>query len=489
MRALACVLLAACAAPAPPPPRLPAHAADAAVAATVDAPAVPPVVDAAPGLTAADVAADLATLRATLDALHPGLHRYVTPAELDAAFAATAAALGDRPRVADVYLALARLTARLACGHTFPNPHNQSDAVAAAVLDGPRLPFAFRWIDGAMVITRAFVDDARLAPGTRVRAIDGVADGDLLTRLLPLGRADGSNRAKRLASLEIHGGDRVEAFDIYLPLVAPTISPPYALKLVAPDGQVRQIEVAAMSAADRVAAAPDPAATDDAPLWALTWLDATTAYLRMPTWVAYRTRWDWQADLDRTMAAVARRKGARLIVDLRGNEGGSDVGDRILAHVITRPIAARGTERWVRYRAVPAALRPPLDTWDASFFDWGDDAIATADPAWFRLADEPGAATLAPARPRFRGKLVVLVDASNSSATFQFAWRVQTLGLGTLIAGRRRTTPSRRPSRRCSASASPPGSRRSATARSASSWRCGRRPRSTRWPPPSGSPR
>ena len=28
-----------------------------------------------------------------------------------------------------------------------------------------------------------------------------------------------------------------------------------------------------------------------------------------------------------------------------------------------------------------AALRSPLDTWNPSFFDWGDDAIATADPA------------------------------------------------------------------------------------------------------------
>jgi C-terminal processing protease CtpA/Prc len=50
-----------------------------------------------------------------------------------------------------------------------------------------------------------------------------------------------------------------------------------------------------------------------------------------------------------------------------------------------------------------------------------------------RLADEEGADLLAPAAPRFTGRLIVLVDASNSSATFEFAARVQRHRLGTLV--------------------------------------------------------
>jgi C-terminal processing protease CtpA/Prc len=77
-------------------------------------------------------------------------------------------------------------------------------------------------------------------------------------------------------------------------------------------------------------------------------------------------------------------------------------------------------------------LRPALDTWDPSFFDWGDDATPI-DDTWFRLAGEPAAEVLAPLAPRFRGKVVVLVDAHNSSATFQFAQRVQRAHLATLV--------------------------------------------------------
>jgi len=423
----ALALAAACGGPrpvAPPPPTPEAAPLDAA------APDAAPV-----GLTAADVAADLATLRTTLDALHPGLHRYLTPAELDAAFADAAAEATAAPTTATVVLALARLTARLRCGHTFVNPSNQSDEVRAAVMSAPRVPFAFRWIGEELVVTRSLDPRAALTPGTIIERIDGVAAADLRARLLPLGRADGGNQAKRLASLEVHADAAIEAFDVYAPLVAPELAPPYALELRSPDGARSQLTVEAMTAEARAALAAEvePDASDDGPQWQLRWLDARTGYLPMASWVTYHRKRDWAADVDAIMAEVAARPKARLIVDLRGNEGGTDVGARILAHVVTRPVPARDRERWVRYRSVPEALRAPLDTWDRSFFDWGADAVASDDPAWFRLADEPGADTIAPATPRFRGKLIVLVDASNSSATFQFAHQVQTLGAGTLV--------------------------------------------------------
>ena len=77
--------------------------------------------------------------------------------------------------------------------------------------------------------------------------------------------------------------------------------------------------------------------------------------------------------------------------------------------------------------------RSGVDTWDPSFLDWGAGAIDERD-GFFRLAaaDDDGS-VLAPLAPRYPGRVIVLVDAANSSATFQLAQLVQRHHLATLI--------------------------------------------------------
>ena len=135
------------------------------------------------------------------------------------------------------------------------------------------------------------------------------------------------------------------------------------------------------------------------------------------------------------MAANAARGLATLIVDLRRNEGGTDVGDVILAHLVDRDVALPAARRLTRYRRAPESLHPYLDTWDASFRDWGSGAIE-ADTGFFRLTkyDDPGGGNVIhAAAPQFGGKLVVLVGPENSSATFNFAQVVQQKRLGILV--------------------------------------------------------
>ena len=145
-----------------PPPSIPGSATPIpprpAPTATPVAPSMAPETP-APGLTAAtmlrstDLLADLASLETIERALHPGLLRYNTPAEIDGLFTAARREFARDRSLAEAFVALTRLTAALKCGHSYPNFLNQPKAIGSALFQGSRLPFWFRWIDDKMVIT------------------------------------------------------------------------------------------------------------------------------------------------------------------------------------------------------------------------------------------------------------------------------------------------------------------------------------------------
>jgi len=377
-----------------------------------------------------DFQADLDVLQTIVTTLHPGVARYLTEAQLRARFAESRARLGNTSDVGQAFLELTALTAAFECGHSYPNFSNQPKDLAAALFHARRLPFLFRWIAGEMVVTDSFTDAVPV--GARVVAIGGRTTASLLAALMPYARADGSNDAKRSAYLEDRGDGPIEAFDVLASLRFPEL---FAGADVELQVGMQKIRVPLVSYADhaRAVAAGHSEPAKDAPLWTSRRIDRDGkrfVYLAMPTWVAYKTSWDWRGDLDRLAESLVRDH-VDGFVDLRGNEGGNDIGDALLAHVIAAPLAPRKMSRRVRFASVPQELRPYLDTWDLSFFELGKDARPLGG-GWYELSD-PDDATIAPKPPRFTGKLIVLVDAANSSATFQFAQTVRDNKLGLLV--------------------------------------------------------
>ncbi len=389
-------------------------------------------------IPAADLRADVLILRRAYETMHPGLYRYNTPEQMDAAFRALDAEFATDRTLADAYLAFSVFAAKVKCGHTYANFFNQSDAVVAALFDAPRVPFLFRWLGDRMVVTRSFAADPRLRAGAEVLALNDVPVAKILAKLMTIARADGSNDAKRVASLQVEGFDRFEAFDIFWPLFFPSPDADVTLRVRAPDDAREQtVRVARMSAAERIAlskgASADPA--PDAPLWEFRPDDGGIAVLRMPSWALYNSKWNWRAFLDDTFEALAGGGATDLVIDLRGNEGGNDIGDVIVSHLVKSPVPRPTIARRVRYRKVQDDLAPYLDTWDPSFKDWGDAAI-DMEGGFFRLrrdADDDPGAPIDPEEPTFTGRTWVLIGATNSSATFEFAQMVRRNRLGTLV--------------------------------------------------------
>src|SRR5262245_40260080 len=96
---------------------------------------------------------DAELVEAAFRALHPGLLRYNTEARLAALFGRLRRDLASASDPGRQWLALTTFTAALKCGHTYVNPNNQKGAGEAFFQAGrDRLPFTWRWLDGAMVV-------------------------------------------------------------------------------------------------------------------------------------------------------------------------------------------------------------------------------------------------------------------------------------------------------------------------------------------------
>lgn len=392
-------------------------------------------------LRSADLLADVDVLQQAYEALHPGLYRYNTPAQMQQHFDALRGEFARDRTLAEAFLALSRFTAQIRCGHTYPNFYNQTGAVQRGLFEGQgKLPVQFRWLgQDTLLVTRDLTPDGALPVGSEILAIDGVRAGELLRAMLPLVRADGGNDAKRRVLLEVQGEDEYETFDVYRALLYPKTDTVFALDVRAPgEPRPRRVQVSALTFAQRQAARPARSAGDD-PGWRFGIDAGGIATLAMPDWALYDSQWDWKAFVADAFAQVHARDARALVIDLRGNEGGIDVGDEILPHLVATPLAIRTPPPLVRYRKVPDALVPVLDTWDPSFRDWGDKAV-DHDAQFFRLvrdaddiADAGPGRSVQPRTPRFAGPVFVLVGASNSSATFQFAEQVQASGIGRLV--------------------------------------------------------
>ena len=386
-----------------------------------------------------DLQSDLVLLRRALEQIHPGLWRYHSTASFERAFDDLRRAL-DRPtRLDSAFVAVGRFAATLRCGHTHAGPYNQGKRVMAEVVNrGGRVPFHFRWIDRRMVVTRELGTPGLLPRGSEVLGINGTPVRVLLSRMLPLVAADGSNDAKRISDLEVQGRSRYELFDLYLPLLEPQAERGLRLSVRTPSGSRRTLEVAPLNWQDRVR---DYEAAERAMGGALPWTldlsDSSMAVLRMLTWAVYNSPVDWDSTLNAMMDQVVASGRRVMVVDLRDNSGGVDAGDVILQRMIAADTRFEGHARFIRYRRTPPDLDAALDTWDEGFRDHtADTPEAPAANGLYPLSrpgDDADGEWIRAKAPRFMGRLFVLVSAVNSSATFQFADKVQSARLGTLV--------------------------------------------------------
>lgn len=389
-----------------------------------------------PKIPAAKAKEDFKLLRQAFQELHPGLTRYRTESELFAAFDELESGIQQDLTVAEAYLLFSKAAALVKCGHTYANFYNQPGVVQQLVFNqADKLPFTFKWVNKKMIVLDNFSDKREISRGTEIAAINGIPVSTILDELRKVVKADGNNDGKRIYDLNLTGWGAYEAFDIYFPLLFPP-----------KDGKFYDITLAenethvlleSMTREGRKKFLQESAVQqqkENNQNWMFSMLQPQTAYLRLPSFATWEMDLDWKKFLKNSFEEMQSKGAQTLILDIRGNEGGNDeVILSLVKYIANKPVRSLNGKSLVRYRKIPPSLAPNLRSWDRSYLDLTAQTKSAAENGFYPYKSDDDLIEL-PAQPgAFSGKIFLLVDAGNSSATFILARFLKENGLATLV--------------------------------------------------------
>ncbi len=382
---------------------------------------------------------DCDILKQSLQSLHPGLYRYLTEEKFEEKYKELTDLSGDIS-LSEAFLRLSEFIAAIKCGHTVLNPYNQNDLIQREVIGGNnKLPFTFDILRNLIVVT-SDGSGSGIARGSIVVSINGVDSREILERLRTYADGDGSNDGQRLSAIKLTGNGMFEFSDIYLPLCYPPVNGKYDVVIKTPGkgGQNRTVTLNAMSRDERkqkIDLAKGTTTIHDHDAWSYSSFGKNSSVMTIPSFVTYDKDFDWEKFLSDSFDDMAEKKISNLIIDIRGNSGGTTrVAYEIISRIAKKPVRVM-SERFVCYETVPDNLRRYLTTWDNSFFDRRGTIEKFNDRLYRLVSEDENKFIIEPKQNVFTGKVYLLVDESNSSATFFLAKLMKENGLATL-AGR-----------------------------------------------------
>jgi C-terminal processing protease CtpA/Prc len=366
-------------------------------------------------LSATAAQADFDLLRKALEEAHTGLYRYATKAEMDKTFADQRAKLNRSLPKREFLRLVAETLAQIKCGHTGLTPDDETRAAAANALMFPLRVL----IEGQrlLVLSNDTPDDQTIRPGMEIGEINGRQAGDILKRLLSLQTADGDVETGKRVSLQ-----RNFARNYWLDVEQ---TGEFTVKARDAAGKTVTVKLAGVKEADRAKNQNPVNAEAQANLTKLEWAREHLAlrFVKDPEIAQIRIRGfsgrDYPQWIENTFKTL-REKGIKtLILDLRGNGGGSDMyGAMLVSYLTDKPF------RYFDHINIKT-LTPSFK----EHSDWRTEMETqlregtTPNPAGGFLVTakrHPGVAEQQPGNYPFMGKVFVLIDGGTFSTAADF---------------------------------------------------------------------
>ena len=129
---------------------------------------------------------DLDRMQQILTSMHPGLHLYITPEDLEKEFAAIRLGSSETQSLRNAFLKFAAIVDKVRCGHTYASiPTSAQEELNR---DAVFFPLPLKFLEG-----RAYVNHKRveLPCGVEVLSVNGIAISKLAPQLMPFVTGDG----------------------------------------------------------------------------------------------------------------------------------------------------------------------------------------------------------------------------------------------------------------------------------------------------------
>lgn len=398
---------------------------------------------------------DIRLLEKTLKTLHPSIYRYRSKEQVNEAFVELINQTNPLSKEA-AYLKLTKFASDFKCSHTHTNPWNQNQKIKDITSEkADKLPFAWRFFAEKRSSPnkhqglRFYVDysaaiNETLVKGTEILAINGIPISVLMDKLRSYVPADGINPVKIDYQLSWRQGQKYQWFDILLPLLAPPklISDnqwQYSLTVLnaSKNAEIQVMGLSAREREQRLAEKYQFAPKTDEERWKAKLIEDAhdkhvMAYLKLETFATWKMSLDWKAWLEKQFQAFAIANADKLILDIRGNEGGMyEVAEYLYPYLIKKSVTINNFQQKVRYKVVPEELRPYLQTWNPDIYNISAQVGKKLGNFWLLNTDE--VKTFEPNGKNNFKQVLVLTDGANSSATFIMSRALKQSGQATLV--------------------------------------------------------
>lgn len=386
---------------------------------------------------------DIDILYAAWSTLHPGLNRYVSPIGLNKYFKDLKEYCSQERTKKEFYLALAQLSEKVKCSHTFLNPTNLDEEGKLNYLPKAVIPLLFSLDDKRrIIITENLSDDKTIKRGDEIISINGIKSKTIIDSLLKVSRSDGLHAIDKKLSNINETSDEINSyslFDIFFPLYFGE-TPTFELEIssfLLKKTYKSTITLYDLKQRMEIYKNKFGEAPTGRNLWEHKNVNANTDYMKFGTFAFWNDEFDTKNYIDSVFhLVIANKKIKNLIIDIRNNEGGDNSGDYILSYITKKTILCNSVvDRYYKYLSIPNSLKRYLDTWDPSFKEDKEpnQFIQTSSGLYKFKSKAESCMDIIPQKQVFSGKVFLITNAKNSSAGFEMARTFKTNNLGTVI--------------------------------------------------------
>lgn len=383
--------------------------------------AVPKTVQSSEQEPSSGLAKDAEILRAGLEQLYPSLNRFAQKDEVMIALARLEeTALSDRDE-GEFYRAVTEVAVATRDEHVIPYPSAQYRHSRRS--GQMMLPYTIQWIGGVPYVAAVADAEHSQLVGRQIASIDGLPAAEVAKTLFETIPRDGKSETFAKRRLQDFTPTQNENYyDLNYPI---WFGERAVYRLTTIDEQGER-ETSVLEALDWPAFSSfyRSRLTREKPI-TFRWVAPDVGYLSILSfhdWYYEEHGVDARSRFESIFAQLASRPEARLVLDLRRNEGGGDISSLLLDWLLQKPF--REYDRVLtRFVGTPKAARYCQNEADVSFNpSWADpveEGLYALKPEFEGLIT--GASERAPRADAFTGSLVVLISGATGSAAAKVA--------------------------------------------------------------------